>query len=94
MSRFLSLLKNSRINLCFEFTVIFAQIVDVSFRLIRNRVQQVAIIAFIITLVVCLVLAFFKVAFYITAPFLMVWIMVWLLGSMSERKNTDDKDAE
>lgn len=62
-------------------------------KLIRNKAQQIAVIGFVITLVLSIVLSFFKVAFYITAPFLMVWIMVWLLGTMPDRKNTDDNDT-
>lgn len=62
-----------------------------SFRLIRNRAQQIAVIGFIITLVICVLLSFFNVAIYITLPFLMVWIMVYLLGSSVDRKKIDNE---
>jgi hypothetical protein len=63
-----------------------------SFRLIRNRAQQIAVIGFIITLVICVLLSFFNVAIYITLPFLMVWIMVYLLGSSVNRKRIDNEN--
>ncbi len=63
-----------------------------SFRLIRNRAQQIAIIGFLATLVVSLFLSFFNIPAYITLPFLMVWIMVWFLGLSGSRKNTDNQN--
>ena len=65
-----------------------------SFRLIRNKAQQVSVIGFIITLVICVILSFFNVAIYITMPFLMVWIMVWLLGSTVNGNDTSDEDEK
>ena len=61
------------------------------FKLIRNKAQQLAVIGFIITLAICIVLSFFNLAIYITLPFLMVWIMVWLLGSSVNGNNTDNE---
>jgi len=57
-----------------------------SFRLIRNRAQQIAVIGFLVTLGLCIVLGFMHVlAIDITLPFTMVWIMVWLLAATTNR---------
>jgi hypothetical protein len=61
-----------------------------SFRLIRNRAQQIAVIGFIATVALSLLLAIFSVPIYITMPFAMVWMMVWLLGSASDNKESDE----
>ena len=62
-----------------------------AFRLIHNRAQQVAVIAFVINVALSLVLLFFGIAIYLTMPFLMVWIMIWVIGSSIDDKADGDE---
>jgi hypothetical protein len=59
------------------------------FRLIKNRIQDVAVKGFAATAALCALLAIFKVLpIDVTAPFLLGWIMVWIIGESSNSKSS------
>lgn len=55
------------------------------FRMIKNRIQNIAVKGFIIFLCLSILLALFKVVdLGITLPFLLIWILVWIIGTSKE----------
>ncbi|HTA26963.1 MAG TPA: hypothetical protein VK809_04200 [Bacteroidia bacterium] len=55
-----------------------------SFRLIRNKTQEIAVKGFIASIVLCGIVAIFiPWSIQMTSPFLLVWIMVWIIGASS-----------
>ncbi len=60
-----------------------------SFRLIRNRTQDIAVKGLIATAVVCGVITIFiPWSIRVTSPFLLVWVMVWIVGASTNSKSS------
>jgi len=59
-----------------------------SFRIIKNKAQDIAVKGFLFTVVLCVILEI-TTSFTIdeTAPFLLVWAMVWIIGASANPKS-------
>lgn len=58
-------------------------------RLIKNRIQSIAVKGFVATALVCAIVALFiPWSIEITTPFLLGWIMVWIIGAGSNSKSS------
>jgi len=60
-----------------------------SFKLIKNKAQDIAVKGFIATASLCIILQLFtQVKIDESVPFLLVWVMVWVIGaSANSNKN-------
>jgi hypothetical protein len=59
-----------------------------SFRLIRNKIQEIAVKGFIITAIGCGIVALFiPWSIEVTSPFLLAWVMVWIIGASSNTQS-------
>jgi len=59
------------------------------FRLIRNKIQDIAVKGFVATAAVCGIVAIFiPWSIEVTSPFLLGWIMVWLIGASNNTNSS------
>ncbi|HXB10714.1 MAG TPA: hypothetical protein VNZ45_01915 [Bacteroidia bacterium] len=63
-----------------------------SFRLINNRAQDIAVKGFIVTLIVSVILHLLHwLSLSMSLPFVMPWLVVWLIGYSMINKNNNQE---